>query len=680
MSESGWERELRERLHDIFVAEAAERLAALDVALLALEGGAAGPDAGHHLSEAFRQAHTLKGGARAAGLPDVERISHRLETVFERLRHGGAAGPDTWGAVYAGVDALRDLIGGREADVERVVTALDAPSPPAAAPPPAAAARAPAPALMVEAVRVPMARLEALMAEVRELHATLGTFRQRAAEARAPGRDDIRRLEHVAAELHDGVRRLRMVPVGVALAGLPRLVRDTATACGRQARLELTGESTEVDRSVLERIAGALTHLVRNAVDHGLEDPAGRAAAGKPAVGTVSVRAREERNTLLLEVADDGAGIDVDAVRRRGVELGLVAAEQAVAAGLDLVFRPGFSTAGRITELSGRGVGLDAVTATVESLQGTVAVATEPGAGTTFTVTLPLTLATTRCLVLRAGGRTMALPLATVSRVARVGDEAVGRSGGRAALRGPGAPVALAGLADVLGLAPAGERGDAGRGGPARLAVISATGGGPATGVLVDEIRGEEEIVVNTLPPPLRRVRFTAGATVLGTGEVVPVLHAGEVFRAALAHGAPGAGGPGAEPAGDAVEPAPAGAPKVVVVADDSVTTRTLERVILESAGYEVRAAADGAQALALVQAGGCDAVVSDVQMPVLDGFALCERLRADPRFRDLPVVLVTALGSRSDRERGVAVGADAYIVKGEFDQETLLATLRRLL
>jgi two-component system chemotaxis sensor kinase CheA len=197
--------------------------------------------------------------------------------------------------------------------------------------------------------------------------------------------------------------------------------------------------------------------------------------------------------------------------------------------------------------------------------------------------------------------------------------------------------------------------------------------GSISAAVLVDEIRGEEEIVVNTLPAPLHRVRFTAGATILGTGEVVPVLHAGEVFRAVAGH----------RPAGPATAaddgPAPSDR-RVVVVADDSVTTRTLERVILESAGYEVRTAADGGQALALVQAGGCDAVVSDVQMPVLDGFGLCERLRADARYRDLPVVLVTALGSRSDRERGVAAGADAYIVKGEFDQETLLATLRRLL
>jgi len=338
------------------------------------------------------------------------------------------------------------------------------------------------------------------------------------------------------------------------------------------------------------------------------------------------------------------------------------------------VFRAGFSTAGRITEVSGRGVGLDAVRAAVESLQGSATLGTEPGTGTTVTLSLPLTLATTRVLLLRAGGRTLALPLATVTRVMRVDAGAIGRSGGRAALRGVGAPVALAELAAVLGI-PGGV-GSADTGGsppsPSRLAVI-ASAGGVAAGVLVDDIRGEGEIVVSTLPPPLRRVRFTAGATILGTGEVVPVLHAGEVFRAAVGHQAALAGSHGA---GDVTAPA---GPKVVVVADDSVTTRTLERIILESVGYEVRTAADGAQALELVQAGGCDAVVSDVQMPVLDGFALCERLRADTRFRHLPVVLVTAFGSDSDRERGVAVGADAYIVKGEFDQETLLATLRRL-
>jgi len=288
--------------------------------------------------------------------------------------------------------------------------------------------------------------------------------------------------------------------------------------------------------------------------------------------------------------------------------------------------------------------------------------------------------------VLRVAGNTLALPLATVNRVVRVDDDAIGRSGGRPVLTGTGAPVVLAELAGVLGLAgPAGgEHGSgpavgAGARARRRLAVVS-SGGTTAAGILVDEILGEEEIVVTSLPAPLRRVRFTAGATILGTGEVVPVLHAAEVFRAAAGYepasalpadpSAPTAGDPPGDPPG----------PRVVVVADDSVTTRTLERVILEAAGYEVRTAADGAQALALVQAGGCDAVVTDVQMPVLDGFALCERLRADARFRHLPVVLVTALGSRSDRERGVAVGADAYIVKGEFDQEALLATLRRLL
>ncbi|MCA1844812.1 MAG: response regulator [Actinobacteria bacterium] len=737
--ESAWERELRERLHDIFVAEAAERLAALDAALLALEGGADGPDAPHHLSEAFRQAHTLKGGARAAGFGDVERVSHGLESVFERLRGGTADGPDAWGAIYAGVDTVRALIEGRAADVEGVVaalTTLERPAPadaPPAVPPlgPGAPGGAGSVAGAAAAVRVPLARLESLMAEVRELHATIGSLRQRAGEARALAREtsrlgrfmrhrrrrratapslpagpsapssgldlieemgrlrsrldtDMRRLEHVAADLHDSVRRLRLVPVGVALAGLPRLVRDTAAACGKQARLELVGEGTEVDRSVLEEIGGALTHLVRNAVDHGLEAPERRTLAGKPATGTVTVTAREERHTLVLEVCDDGDGIDLDAVRRRGVELGLVSAAEAAAAGLDLVFRPGFSTAGRITEVSGRGVGLDAVRVTVESLQGSVAVRTEPGESTTFTVTLPLTLATTRSLILRVGGHTLALPLATVSRVVRIDEGAIGRSGGRAVLKGVGPPVILAELAAVLGLPAApGDGSDAPVAVGAarsrrRLAVVAS--GATAAGVLVDEIRGEEEIVVNSLPAPLRRVRFTAGATILGTGEVVPVLHAAEVFRAAAGHGPAGASGTApSAPAGFELAGDPPG-PRVIVVVDDSVTTRTLERVILEAAGYEVRTAADGAQALALIQAGGCEAVVTDVQMPVLDGFALCERLRADARFRHLPVVLVTALGSRSDRERGVAVGADAYIVKGEFDQEALLATLRRLL
>ena len=714
--ESGWERELRERLRAIFADEAAERLAALDAALLALEGGGAGPetrglhqpppeDFQHHLTEAFRQAHTLKGGARAAGLPDVERVAHALEGAFDRLRRPGEehpTGPDGWGAVYTAVDALRALVGGRAADVENVVAALEASDgapPPAAAPPVPPRSGEPSP--VGDAVRVPVARLERLMADVRELHAGLSSLRLRADETRrldqstsrlgralrryrlrraagpprpsgavAPPADglelidemghlrrrldaDVHRLEQVAADLSDSVRRLRLVPVGVALAGLPRLVRDTAAACGKEARLVLAGDDTEVDRSVLEGISGAVTHLVRNAVDHGLEAPGRRAAAGKPPVGVVTVAAREERGTLVLDVRDDGAGIDLDAVRRRAVELGLVPADQADGAGFDLLFRAGFSTAGRVSAVSGRGVGLDAVRAMVDALLGSVAVHTEPGSGTTFTVVLPLTLATTRSLLVRAGGRTLALPLADVGRIERVA--------------AAGSPPAGPDLATVLGLASGDgpDRGDdggapPGDGGgtvhrPSRLAVLSR--GDAATAVLVDEIRGEEDLVVSSLPPPLRRVRFTAGATVLGTGEIVPVLHAAEVFRAAAAPARP-----------------------VIVVADDSAAARTMTRAALEAAGYEVRPAADGAEAWALIEAGGCHAVVTDVQMPALDGVALCQRLRADTRFRDLPVVLVTSLGSPGDRQQGLAAGADAYLVKGRSDREVLAATLRALL
>jgi two-component system, chemotaxis family, sensor kinase CheA len=710
--EQAWERELRERLHDIFVAEAAERLAAMDTALLALEGEAGGPDAAHHLGEAFRQAHTLKGGARAAGLPDVERVAHALESAFERLRSGEPGRPETWGAIYAATDAVKALVAGRAADVQSVVAALEEPGrpeataspgpsvPPAAAPDGSGAG--PASGVAAPFVRVPVARLEALTAEIRELHAVLGALRQRATEARALAGEtsrlgrflrhrrrrreaalppaalegmaappeglelidemgrlrrrldgDVHRLERVAGDLGETVRTLRMVPVGVALGALPRLVRDTAAACGKQVRLELSGETTEVDRSVVEDIAGVLAHLVRNAVDHGIEDPARRALSGKPATGVVTVAARQERATLTVEVSDDGDGIDEDAVRRRAVELGLVSPGLAAAAGVDLVFHPGFTTAGRLTEVSGRGVGLDAVRAAVEALQGSVTLRTELGSGTTVILTLPLTVATTRCLVLEAGGHRLALPLATVTRVER-----------RRGTDDPGLP--HPDLTAVLGLPPSG-------GGSPGLAVFSSS-----TGVLVDDIGREEELVVHALPAPLRRVRFTAGAAVLGTGELVPVLHAGEVFRAA-AQAAP-ATVVAPVPAGRSPGPQLPSGRRVVVLAEVSVTTRTMERVILESAGYEVRTAGDGAQALALVQAGGCDALVSDVEMPVLDGFALCERLRADSRFQRFPVVLVTNRDDERDRERGRAAGADAYIVQGEFDQETLVATLRRLL
>ncbi|HZQ78982.1 MAG TPA: response regulator [Acidimicrobiia bacterium] len=702
--ESSWERELQERLREIFGAEAAERLEALDAALLALEG-ANGPDAAGPLTEAFRQAHTLKGGARAAGLPEVARLAHALEGVFDGLRRaGGPAGPGAWGPVYAAVDTLRDLLGGRAVDVDGAVAALDdvaaglatgaPPAPgterPAPAPPPPAAPDGPAP-VAGDAVRVPRARLERLMADVRELHAGLAGLRLRAAEARRLDRNtarlgrtlrryrlrrtagparpsaaagppaggidgldlidemgalrrrldaDVHRLEHAASELGDSVRRLAMVPVGVALAGLPRLVRDTAAACGKEARLELAGEDTEVDRSVLEGIAGAVTHLVRNAVDHGLERPEQRRAAGKPAAGRVRVAAREERGRLLLEVGDDGGGIDIEAVRHRAGELGLAnGGPPDHDAGLEWLFRPGFSTAAGVTEVSGRGVGLDAVRAAAQALGGSVSVHTEPGKGTTFTVSLPLTLATTRALLVRAGGRTLALPLAAVGRVERVSPPS-GPTGAATA-------TAAVHLGPLLGLGEPAA-------GTAR-AVLS-TGDAP-TAVFVDEIRGEEELVVSHLPPPLRHVRFTAGAAVLGTGEVVPILHPAEVFGAAAA---------------------PAG--RVVVVADDSAAGRTAAQVALESAGYTVRPATDGAEALALIEEGGCDALLSDVQMPGLDGVALCRRLRRDPRFADLPVVLLTSLGSPAERREGLAAGADAYLVKDRAGLATVLATLRSLL
>lgn len=528
------------------------------------------------------------------------------------------------------------------------------------------------------------------MAEVRELHAAGSSLRQRLLEVKAAEADtlrrsgrreaaaltglrrrldgDVRRIEGSAADLGEGVRRLRLIPVEVALAGLPRLVRDTAAALGKQVRVEVAGARTEADRGVLDALGGVLGHLVRNCVDHGIEDPQTRRAAGKDPTGVVSVRVAEQGTHLLLTIADDGAGIDRESVAARAAAAGLIPGPGSGAApdALDLIFHPGLSTARTVTEHSGRGVGLDAVASAVSALGGTVSVASTPGEGTTFTLTLPAGMATTQCLLLGVGGRGMALPVAAVARVVRIEPDTLGQVGGRKVLAGEGTPTVVVELAEVIGWAApaptvAGRR---------RLAVLGQSAG-TGVGLLVDEIGGEEDLVVKPLPAPLPPSRLTRGVAILGSGEVVAVLGAAEVFRAAAVHGSPAAG----PPSRPALPPRP-----VVVVADDSFTTRTMLRTILAAAGYDVRAAADGQEAVDLVLAGGCDAVVTDVEMPRLDGFGVCARLRSEPTTREVPVVLVTGLASDADRRRGVDVGADAYIVKGDFDQGELLETLRRLL
>jgi two-component system chemotaxis sensor kinase CheA len=476
-------------------------------------------------------------------------------------------------------------------------------------------------------------------------------------------RADHHLLEQTASNLDDEVRRSRMLPFAEVAEGLERAARDAARAVNKEIEFVATGTTVEIDRSVLSQLGDPLLHLVRNAIDHGIEPPAVREQAGKPRPGRVALRVETRGAGVEVVVEDDGRGIDLEAVqgqahRRR---IPVPGDPDAIAR---LVFAPGLSTAGAVTELSGRGVGLDVVRHQVERLHGSIDVVSTPGRGTRFVVLLPVTLTTLRALLARVAGRTYALPSVNLVRLARIKLDALGWIEGRPVLLGMGPPIPVAELADVLGIRHTART----AADKISLAVVEI--GERRLALIVDELVAEHEVVAKGMGPRLRRVRHFTGATVLPTGEIALILSMPELVATGIALRT----GLSVAAAGSKT------AARRVLIADDSVTTRTLEKTVLEAAGYEVITASDGAEAWHLLSERGADLVISDVEMPRMDGFTLTETVRGSRRFRDLPVILLTALDNERDRARGLEVGADAYLVKSAFDQTVLLRTLEQLL
>jgi two-component system chemotaxis sensor kinase CheA len=408
--------------------------------------------------------------------------------------------------------------------------------------------------------------------------------------------------------------------------------------------------------------------LVRNAIDHGIEPPKARAEAGKAPRGRVAVTvAALEGGRIEIRVEDDGRGIGLARVREAAVRAGLLSSEAAEAltndGALDLIYRSGLSTSPIITNVSGHGLGLPIVKERVERLGGRIDVQTRAGAGTTITMVVPASIATFRGLLVRAGNQPFLLPLEAVERAIRVTPEDVETVEGREAVRWDGRPLFLARLSGLLALSEAARepRGKS-------LCVIVRVGE-EWVGLLVEEVSGDREVVVKDLRAPLVRVRNVAGAGLLGTGEVVLILRPTDLLRSSQRARRLSAPPPAPEEKRQAA----------VLVVDDSITTRTMEKNLLEAAGYRVRVAVDGIDAWTVLKSEAFDLVVSDVDMPRMDGFDLTVRIRGDKQLSDLPVILVTALESREDKERGIDVGANAYIVKSSFDQSNLLEIIRRL-
>jgi two-component system chemotaxis sensor kinase CheA len=476
---------------------------------------------------------------------------------------------------------------------------------------------------------------------------------------------DGRVLRTACDALDEEIYQVRMLPFAEACGGLERAVRDLARATGKDVALVLRGADVSVDRSVLEGLKDPLLHLVRNAVDHGVERPDQRQAAGKPARATVTVSAALRGDRVEVVVADDGRGFDVDRIRAKLRVKGIPVSEddREVAR---LAFLPGISTAAMVTDVSGRGVGLDVVQDRIESLHGSVDVSFQAGAGTSFALTVPLTLTTIRCVLVTAGGPTYAVATTSVAQFLRFRRGDVRSVAGREVLLLGESPIPVASLAETLGRPrPAAVPDD-------KTSAVILAAGEQKVAFVVDQFLTEQEVLVKSLGARLRRMRHVTGATLLPTGQVALVLNAASVIRTAL-------GQTTRRLAADADQPARQERWRLLVV-EDSLTTRTLMKSILEAAGYEISVAVDGQQAWRLLAEQPVDLVVTDVEMPRMDGFQLTAAIRGSKPLADLPVVLVTSRGSDADKRRGIEVGANAYLVKSGFDQENLLRTIKQLL
>jgi len=485
---------------------------------------------------------------------------------------------------------------------------------------------------------------------------------------------DQRSLAGMVDNLLGDMKQILMLPFSSLLEIFPKLVRDLSRDRGKDVELVIHGAEIEIDRRILEEIKDPLIHLVRNGVDHGIETPAERERKGKSPRGTMTIIiSQKDGSKVEVLITDDGAGIDVAKVRSAAQKLGRGSPEdvgtlsEQEAAGL--VFQSGVSTSAIITDLSGRGLGLAIVREKVEKLGGVVSVETHSGVGTTFRMTLPLTLATVRGILVRVGEHLFVFPITHVERAERVKNGEIKTVENRETIPLDGQAVSLVRLGDALGLAGTRARTDSSDSVPVVVLGVA----GKRVEFWVDEILDEREVLVKSLGPQLSRVRNIAGATVLGTGNVAPILNVHDLMKSAVkAAAAPSRVAAATEDVQTKR--------KSILVAEDSITARTLVKNILETAGYQVKTAVDGLDALTALRTEAFDLVVSDVDMPRMSGFDLAAKIRSDKKLSELPVVLVTALESREDRERGIDVGANAYIVKSSFDQSNLLEVIRRLI
>jgi two-component system sensor histidine kinase and response regulator WspE len=721
---------------DLFRMEAEGQAQILVDGLLALERRSASTST---LESMMRAAHSIKGAASIVGLAALVQLAHAMEDAFISAQGGSLElGPARVDLLLRSVDLLAQaarmngdaLPGWMVEQAPEITSTIDAVRDIALLPDVAPAAGqdsvAPAPALPAPA-EAPVPRhqeqasreLLALASEARmhahqvqpivqslyrfkrnqgSLYAALESLHdallqsgdntlieksslalQRTAPLKQFMVDHVnalesfdRRVTRNARALVDEVIAMRMRPIRDGVHGFPRMVRDLARSLGKEATLEIDGEDTLVDRDILARIESPLNHILRNAVDHGIEDPTDRMIAGKPACGTIRMEARHRAGMLSIEINDDGRGVDLTAIRAAVVARGLsspaMTSAMTAAELMEFLFLPAFSLKQVPNEISGRGVGLDLVHAAIREQNGTVKIDTKPGQGFRTTITLPLTQSLVRALVLDIAGEAYAVPIVKIERVLSVPASEIRTLENKQYVDYNGEHLGLVLAAQVLDLGDDTPSGD-------ELALIVIGGAARRYALLVDRVRGEQSLAVQELDSTYGKVRDIAAAALLDDGTPVLLLDIPDLMISIdklLDTGGL-----------RKVERSAAGAghkAKRVLVVDDSLTVREMERKLLQSRGYEVDIAVDGVDGWNIVRSGEYDLVITDVDMPRMDGIELVSLIKKHPALHQLPVMIVSYKDRAEDRSRGLSAGADYYLTKGSFHDETLLEAVHDLI
>jgi len=759
------EKEFLKRLLETFRIEAEEHIQTLTSGLIKLEKGVSADEQSEIVELIYREAHSLKGSARAVDIIPIETVCHGMENIFREFKHTGVVASEmVYDIMHKAIDVIAKIMEtGEQVDVNDIVNELQLihegnferkPSVELNKKPVKKPERLLIPTKKVQktkektdkketftqvakekiktikevsssSIRISSTKIDNILLEGEEfifLKQALKRFGSEFSESKKMVNsmiqqetilkkinDNMQNLNHSDIEnfqkymknnenflknldsllsdslknIHnnqrsfslmidahlESIKSIMMLPFSTLLDVFPKMVRDISKEKNKKINLSIVGGDIEIDKRILEKMKNPLVHIVRNGLDHGIESPEERLKNNKPEKGNLSITVyQEESDKVKISVKDDGCGINIEKIKDKAIDLKLFTKNEINKLTekelISLIFRSEFSTSSIITDLSGRGLGLAILKEKVENLSGTIDINSQKGIGTEFIITLPLTLSTFRGILVKSGGQKFIIPTINVVKVLREHKDSLKTVENNKTLKFDNEIVSIVSLSDILAI-PA-EKND-----NSIIKIIILETSDEKVAFIVEDILFEEEVLVKDMGSQLIKVTNISGATVLGSGEVVLVLNTSGLIHTAI------------NTQGQITEALPKGessSSKDILVAEDSITSRMLLKNILESVGYSVTTAVDGAEAWRIIREQPFDAIISDLEMPRMNGFELTEKIKSDPTFENIPVILVTALETREDKEKGIDAGADAYIIKSSFDQSNLLGALQKLI